>query len=93
MFKQFPLSNIIVVDWSKMSGSEVVDSSKSKSVSFLEYIMTYNKAKSKVEFAGQHVAKFIYILSRSKKIDFSKLHLIGFSLGAHSKLHGHSFKK
>lgn len=43
----------------------------------------YNRAAKSVEMVGSYIAKFVKWLEHKEVISSSKLHVIGYSLGAH----------
>lgn len=84
LLKSRPNGNIIIVDWSKLSGSDIL--SLDENTQYAQLMMAYNVVKTKVGLVGKKVAKFLAQLSNHNITEFSKTHLIGYSLGAHSKL-------
>lgn len=85
MHREHRASNIIVVDWSELSGSKDLNLTVDTDVTFASMLILYNEVKSEVEFVGRRLAKFLLTLVDLKKISLDKLHFIGYSLGAHGE--------
>lgn len=65
--------NVVVVDWGKLA-----------SASFWTALFYYPQAVQNVARVGEHVANFIKFLLDAEAIcSLGKVHLLGFSLGAH----------
>lgn len=84
LLKSRPNGNVIIVDWSKLSGSEMLN--LDENTEYTQLMMAYNIVKTKVGLVGNKVAKFLAQLANQNVTEFSKVHVIGYSLGAHSKL-------
>ncbi len=84
LLKSRPNGNVIIVDWSKLSGSEMLN--LDENTPYPQLMMAYNVVKTKVGLVGKKVAKFLAQLAYHNVTEFSKVHVIGYSLGAHGKL-------
>ncbi|CAL8113408.1 unnamed protein product [Orchesella dallaii] len=72
-----PNTNVIVVDWGKLSGSGSTFGNQ------LETYSAYLKVLNNVGPVAQRTADFLEFLKNEKGISFSHVHIIGHSLGAH----------
>ncbi|CAL8137119.1 unnamed protein product [Orchesella dallaii] len=75
---KIPESNVIVVDWGPLSGS----TSYTGSMNPLEVGVLYDQVTQNVPLVGQKIADFVQALKDKKNIQFSQVHVVGFSLGA-----------
>ncbi len=75
-------SNIIAVDWGKLSGTEMnLDMAL---VQNLESLPLYNAVVPNVPVVGRRLAEFLVFLQKNGELSGpDRVHLIGHSLGAH----------
>lgn len=78
-----PNGKVVVVDWSELSGYNALN--LEDNTHFGQFMMVYNKVKSNVEQVGHEIANFLKTLMLQNITEYSRTHLIGYSLGAHSK--------
>jgi len=69
--------NVIVMDWGRLSGSGLTLGN------LLETASAYITVLGNVGPVGSRVADFLNFVKTTKNIDFSQIHIIGHSLGAH----------
>lgn len=69
---------MIVLDWSKLSGSEANVGNP------LYMAAAYTSVLKNVEPVGSRLAEFLELLEETKGIPLSRVILVGGSLGAHS---------
>ncbi|ODM96873.1 Lipase member H [Orchesella cincta] len=77
LLRSNPNTNVIVVDWGKLSGSGATIGNQ------LETYAVYLKVLENVGPVAQRTADFLNFLKTEKGIDYSQVHIIGHSLGAH----------
>jgi len=71
--------NVIVLDWGKLSGSTELPLSNIISTG-----LTYTAALGNVGAVGERLADFCNFLRTTRGVEFSNIHIIGHSLGAHN---------
>jgi len=77
LLRSNPQSNVIVVDWGKLSGSGATIENQ------LQTLNVYLKVLKNIGPVAQRVADFLHFLKSEAGVDFSQVHIIGHSMGAH----------
>lgn len=71
MLRSNPQSNVVVVDWGKLSGSGVTIENQ------LQTYSVYLKVLKNIGPVAQRVADFLHFLKTEARVDFSQVHIIG----------------